>query len=219
MTLDEQDVKKKRQKFWEKSWFSITISTVVSPAIAGIWSWYSYSELSISRASLNDERKARSSDVSSIKESNDRSQANQFASWVSQSNQNIQFTQTDSENGDYITHKNDSGLPIYDTYFFLIDGKSGKLSELKNVEPKDIYYMKIVAPGENNFKMIVNPAEKRNDVSYVFKDVSGHYFFRSYNGTLQTSEDMKKIYGIKSYSDLLTNYLKLSNRVYDGYTK
>ena len=36
MTLDEQDVKKKRQKFWEKSWFSITISTVVSPAIAGI---------------------------------------------------------------------------------------------------------------------------------------------------------------------------------------
>lgn len=217
--MGEQNIEKKYQNFWEKPWVSIVTSSSISVISVIISVVFSYNGLSISRDSLNDERKARSSDVSSIEESNERSQANQFASWVSQSNKNISFTPTDSDNGNYVTHKNDSGLPIYNAYFFLIDGKSGKLSELKNVEAQDIYYMKIVAPGEDKFKMIVDPSENRNDVSYVFKDVVGRYFFRSYNGTLQTSDDLKRIYGINSYDDLLTKYLKLSNRIYDGYTK
>ncbi|MDI6666424.1 hypothetical protein QMA56_01735 [Leuconostoc falkenbergense] len=190
------------------------------PIVFGIITiWISIQQNKISQAALEDERKARSADVSSIKESNDSSQANQFAAWVSQSDQNIAFSPTDNENGDYVTHKNDSGLPIYDAYFFLINGKSGKLSELKSINPQYIFHMRIVAPGEDSFKMLTKHSENRNDVSYIFKDVTGKYFFRSFNGTLQTSADLKKIYGIKSYKDLKTHYLKLSTRFYDGYTK
>lgn len=151
--MGEQNIEKKHQNFWEKPWVSIVTSSSISVISVIISVVFSYNGLSISRDSLNDERKARSSDVSSIEESNERSQANQFASWVSQSNKNISFTPTDSDNGNYVTHKNDSGLPIYNAYFFLIDGKSGKLSELKNVEAQDIYYMKIVAPGEDKFNL------------------------------------------------------------------
>lgn len=218
-TMGNRNIKNERQKFWERPSVPIIISASVSLIIAGISFCDSQSQLKVAQDSLNAEKRARTADVSSIKESNDRSQANQFASWVSQSDQNISFTPTDSENGDYVTHKNDSGLPVYDVYFFLINGKSGKLSELKNINPQNIYYMRIVAPGEDSFKMITKQSENRNDVSYIFKDVTGKYFFRSFNGTLQTSTDLKRVYGIKSYTDLKTNYLKLSHRVYDGYTK
>lgn len=218
-TMGNRNIKNERQKFWERPSVPIIISASVSLIIAGISFCDSQSQLKVAQDSLNSEKRARTADVSSIKESNDRSQANQFASWVSQSDQNISFTPTDSENGDYVTHKNDSGLPVYDVYFFLINGKSGKLSELKNINPQNIYYMRIVAPGEDSFKMITKQSENRNDVSYIFEDVTGKYFFRSFNGTLQTSTDLKRVYGIKSYTDLKTNYLKLSHRVYDGYTK
>lgn len=203
-----------------KKFFETFILSFFIPIVFGIITiWISFRQNKISQEALQYERENRIADVSSIKESNDRSQANQFASWVSQSDQNISFTPTDSENGDYVTHQNDSGLPIYDAYFFLIHGQSGKLSELKNINSQDIFQMRIVAPGEDSFKMITKQSENRNDVSYIFKDVTGNYFFRSFNGTLQTSADLKKIYGIKSYNDLKYHYLKLTGRDYDGYTK
>lgn len=177
-----------------------------------------------SRQALSDQRKvnamdaaSRSSEIKTNNDEDEKKQADKFASWISDSNKDFKLKNINTSKVDEITHSNGSGLPIYDAYYFLTDEKHTSLESLKGIDDYEIFYMKVVAPGEDTFNMCLKENDTRTNLSYIFKDVSGNYFFRSAKGKLYTKEDLKHD-GIENYAGLI-KYLGLKSNgeeVYDN---
>lgn len=201
-----------------------TIAAVISAIVALITGYTAFQANQISGESYKNQKETNaitassySAEVSSLKETNETEQAIKFASWISDSNKDFKLKNSNISKVDEVTHSNGSGLPIYDAYYFLTDENHTSLESLKGIDDYEIFYMKVVAPGEDTFNMCLKENDTRTNLSYIFKDVSGNYFFRSAKGKLYTKEDLKHD-GIENYAGLI-KYLGLKSNgeeVYDN---